>query len=62
MPPSRKEILTEIKRQKKAYYEHIDKAERYKNQVDRDYALKTAQRIKKEIQRLADKIGEEVDL
>lgn len=62
MPPSRKEILVEIERQKKAYYEHLDKAERYKRQVDKDYALKTAQRIKREITRLADKIGEEVDL
>ena len=33
MPPSRREILDEIERQKKAYYEHLDKAERSRQRL-----------------------------
>ncbi|MEW5932558.1 MAG: hypothetical protein AB1816_03120 [Bacillota bacterium] len=57
----RKDLLKKIEGHKKAYYEHLEKAQRYTG-WDRDYALKTAERIKREILRLCEEAGIEPDL
>ena len=62
MTRKRKDLLDEIERQKRAYYEHIRKSQEYTSPQDQEFALKTADRIKRQILRLAEQAGVNVVL
>lgn len=57
----RKDLLRKIEAHKRAYYEHMEKHNRYRGD-DSEFALKTAERIKEKIIDLCKKAGVEPDL
>ena len=57
----RKNLLRKIEELKPSYYEHMEKYKRYRGN-DSEFALKTAERIKKQIIELCKKAGVEPDL
>ncbi len=56
----RKEVPKKIEAHRRAIREHIEKAERY-TRASRDLALKTTDRIKREIHELCQKAGIDPD-
>lgn len=55
MSISRSEALEKIESQRMAIREHIEKYNRYPNQIDKEFALKTIYRCQENIQKIKDK-------